>query len=66
MADRLTQAGIGCPGRLPHARSTASRRSPTPVELPATDAAARTHLAIPMSPVLGRAAADAVVAAARG
>jgi dTDP-4-amino-4,6-dideoxygalactose transaminase len=36
------------------------------VELPATEHAARTHLAIPMSPVLSRAQVDEVVAAARG
>ena len=36
-----------------------------PVELPGTDEAARSHLAIPMSPVLGRNAIDEVVAAAR-
>ena len=35
------------------------------VELPATEQAARTHLAIPMSPVLTREQADAVVTAAR-
>ena len=35
------------------------------VDLPATDEVARTHLAIPMSPVLDGAQAEAVVAAAR-
>jgi hypothetical protein len=35
------------------------------VELPGTDHAAATHLAIPISPVLTRAMADEVVAAAR-
>jgi dTDP-4-amino-4,6-dideoxygalactose transaminase len=35
------------------------------VELPGTDEAARTHLAIPMSPVLTREQADEVVAAVR-
>ena len=35
------------------------------VNLPATEEAARTHLAIPMSPVLTRAQADEVVAAVR-
>ena len=34
------------------------------IELPGTDEAARTNLAIPMSPVLSRAEADEVVAAA--
>ena len=33
------------------------------VDLPGTDEAARTNLAIPMSPVLARAQADEVVAA---
>ena len=36
------------------------------LELPATEHAASTHLAIPMSPVLTRAQADEVVAAVRG
>ena len=35
------------------------------IELPATEEAARTHLAIPMSPVLTREQADEVVAAAK-
>ena len=35
------------------------------VELPGTEEAARTHLAIPMSPVLSRAQAEEVVAAVR-
>jgi dTDP-4-amino-4,6-dideoxygalactose transaminase len=35
------------------------------VELPGTEQASRTHLAIPMSPVLSREHVDAVVAAAR-
>jgi dTDP-4-amino-4,6-dideoxygalactose transaminase len=34
------------------------------VELPATDELARTHLAIPMSPVLSRGQVDEVVEAA--
>jgi dTDP-4-amino-4,6-dideoxygalactose transaminase len=37
----------------------------TGVELPATDHAASTHLAIPMSPVLTREQAEQVVAAVR-
>ncbi len=36
------------------------------VELPATEQAARTHLAIPLSPVLAREQVDEVVAAIRG
>jgi dTDP-4-amino-4,6-dideoxygalactose transaminase len=35
------------------------------VELPATEEAARTHLAIPMSPVLSDEQVDEVVAAVR-
>jgi dTDP-4-amino-4,6-dideoxygalactose transaminase len=35
------------------------------VELPATDELARTHLALPMSPVLSREQAEQVTAAAR-
>ena len=48
-------------------RCTASRRCApwSDVELPGTDEAARTHLAIPMSPVLSREQADEVVAAVR-
>jgi dTDP-4-amino-4,6-dideoxygalactose transaminase len=34
-------------------------------ELPGTEEAARTHLAIPMSPVLGREQADEIVAVVR-
>ena len=37
----------------------------TSVELPATEEAARTHLAIPMSPVLDAVAADEVTQAVR-
>jgi dTDP-4-amino-4,6-dideoxygalactose transaminase len=36
------------------------------IDLPGTEHAARTHLALPMSAVLSREQADAVVAAARG
>jgi dTDP-4-amino-4,6-dideoxygalactose transaminase len=35
------------------------------VELPATEEAARTHLAIPLSPMLSREQVDEVVTAAR-
>jgi dTDP-4-amino-4,6-dideoxygalactose transaminase len=38
---------------------------PPRVPLPGTEEAARTHLAIPMSPVLSREQADEVVAAVR-
>ena len=52
--------------RTPVHRQAAMRRWGDGVELPATEHAARTHLAIPMSPVLTRAQADDVVKAARG
>jgi dTDP-3-amino-3,4,6-trideoxy-alpha-D-glucose transaminase len=63
----LEAAGIGC---KPYYRTPVHRQAPmrewsAGVELPATEHAARTHLAIPMSPVLTREQADQVVAAAR-
>jgi dTDP-3-amino-3,4,6-trideoxy-alpha-D-glucose transaminase len=63
----LEDAGIGCKAyyRTPVHRQPAMRRWGAGVELPDTEAAARGHLAIPMSPVLTRAQADEVVAAAR-
>jgi dTDP-3-amino-3,4,6-trideoxy-alpha-D-glucose transaminase len=70
-ADRLqhalTAAGIGCQGyyRTPVHRQPAMRAWGSGVELPGTEEAARTHLAIPMSPVLTQAQADEVAAAAR-
>jgi dTDP-3-amino-3,4,6-trideoxy-alpha-D-glucose transaminase len=36
------------------------------LELPATEEVARTHLAVPMSPMLDRGQPDEVAAAARG
>jgi dTDP-4-amino-4,6-dideoxygalactose transaminase len=65
LAEALGAGGIGCRGyyRTPIHRQPGLRQA---VELPGTDEAARTHLAIPMSPVLDRAAVDAVVAAAHG
>jgi dTDP-4-amino-4,6-dideoxygalactose transaminase len=63
----LKGAGIG---HKPYYRTPVHRQPPmrqwgAGVELPATEHAARTHLAIPMSPVLNREQADEVVAAAR-
>jgi dTDP-4-amino-4,6-dideoxygalactose transaminase len=63
----LAAAQIGC---KPYYRTPVHRQAPMRewgegTELPATEHAARTHLAIPMSPVLTRAQADEVVAAAR-
>src|SRR4051812_11948539 len=62
----LTEAGIGARPyyRVPAHKQPAMREWGD-VELPGTDEAARTHLAIPMSPVLSRAQADEVVAVAR-
>jgi dTDP-3-amino-3,4,6-trideoxy-alpha-D-glucose transaminase len=64
----LAEAQIGCKAyyRTPIHRQAAMRAWGEGVELPGTEQAARTHLAIPMSPVLGRAQVDEVVAAVRG
>ena len=66
LAAALSAAGIGCKGyyRVPLHRQAAMRPW-SDVELPGTDEAARTHLALPMSPVLSREQAEAVVAAVR-
>jgi len=63
----LAAAGIGCKAyyRTPVHRQAPMREWGAGVRLPATEHAARTHLAIPMSPVLTRAQADEVAAAAR-
>jgi dTDP-3-amino-3,4,6-trideoxy-alpha-D-glucose transaminase len=63
----LERARIGCKPyyRTPVHRQPPMRQWGEKLELPATEEAARTHLAIPMSPVLTRAQADEVVAAAR-
>ena len=63
----LADAGIGCKAyyRTPVHRQAAMREWGAGVELPGTEEAARTHLAIPMSPVLTRGQADEVVAAVR-
>jgi len=63
----LANAGIGHKAyyRTPVHRQVAMREWGAGVELPATDEAARTHLAIPMSPVLTREQVDEVVAAIR-
>ncbi|HEX2204267.1 MAG TPA: glycoside hydrolase family 3 N-terminal domain-containing protein, partial [Longimicrobium sp.] len=67
LAAALERAGIGCKAyyRVPTHLQPAMREYAPAVELPGTDEAARTHLAIPMSPVLSRAQAAAVVAAVR-
>lgn len=67
LAAALGEAGVGNKAyyRAPVHRQPAMTPYAAGVELPATDELARTHLAIPMSPVLTRAQADEVVAAAR-
>jgi dTDP-4-amino-4,6-dideoxygalactose transaminase len=61
----LEDAGIGHKAyyRTPVHRQAAMREWGGDVELPATEQAARMHLAIPMSPVLSREQVDEVVAA---
>ncbi len=63
----LAAAGIGHKGyyRTPVHRQAPMLEWAAGVELPATEHAARTHLAIPMSPALTREHVDHVVAAAR-
>jgi dTDP-4-amino-4,6-dideoxygalactose transaminase len=63
----LGSAGVGS---KPYYRTPVHRQAPmrewgAGVQLPFTEEAARTHLAIPMSPVLTREQADEVVTAAR-
>jgi dTDP-4-amino-4,6-dideoxygalactose transaminase len=62
----LTEAGIGARSyyRVPAHRQPAMREYGAGAELPGTEEAARTHLAIPMSPVLSAEQAAEVVAAA--
>ena len=66
LAARLKERGIGQKAyyRVPTHRQPAMREWGARVELPATDEAARTHLAIPMSPVLTAEQAREVVGAA--
>ena len=66
VAGALSAADIGCKPyyRVPLHRQAAMRPW-SDVDLPGTEEAARTHLAIPMSPVLTREQADAVVATVR-
>jgi dTDP-4-amino-4,6-dideoxygalactose transaminase len=67
VARALTAAGIGNRSyyRTPVHLQPPMRAWAGNATLPGTEHAARTHLAIPMSPVLSRAQADEVVAAAR-
>jgi len=64
----LGAAGVGARGyyRTPlHRQAALAPWVPADLSLPVTDELARTHLAIPMNPLLDRAAADAVAAAVR-
>jgi dTDP-3-amino-3,4,6-trideoxy-alpha-D-glucose transaminase len=67
LAAALERAGIGHKAyyRVPTHRQPAMREWAPAGELPGTDEAARTHLAIPISPVLSREQAAEVVAAVR-
>jgi dTDP-3-amino-3,4,6-trideoxy-alpha-D-glucose transaminase len=68
LEEALAAAGVGCRPyyRTPVHRQQAMLRWGQGVELPGTEQAARTHLAIPMSPTLTREQVQEVVAAARG
>jgi dTDP-4-amino-4,6-dideoxygalactose transaminase len=66
LAAALAAAGIGARAYYDvplHRQAALAPWVPGDLALPATDLLARTHLAIPMSPLLDRAAADEVVAA---
>ncbi len=67
LASALGEAGIGNKVyyRVPVHQQPAMREWPPAVELPGTDEAARTHLAIPMSPVLSPEQASEVAAVVR-
>jgi dTDP-4-amino-4,6-dideoxygalactose transaminase len=67
LAAGLKAAGVGHKAyyRTPVHRQPALAHFGAGVDLPATDEVARTHLAIPMSPVLSREQATEVVAAVR-
>ena len=68
LASALQTAGIGHKAyyRVPtHLQPAMREYAPQQRELPGTEEAARTHLAIPMSPVLSRDQAAEVVAAVR-
>jgi dTDP-4-amino-4,6-dideoxygalactose transaminase len=67
LAAALAAAGVGHKAyyRIPVHRQPAMAPYADGLDLPATEELARTHLAIPMSPVLSRAQAEEVVAAVR-
>jgi dTDP-3-amino-3,4,6-trideoxy-alpha-D-glucose transaminase len=68
LAWALSEAGIGCRPyyRTPVHEQPAMRAWGEGLTLPGTAEAARTHLAIPISPVLSREQAEQVVGAIRG
>ncbi len=65
LAAALMQRDIGCKAyyRTPVHRQPAMARWGAEAELPATDEVARTHLAVPMSPVLSAEQAGEITAA---
>ena len=68
LAAALAAAGVGARAYYDvplHRQAALAPWVPAGLELPATDRLAATHLAIPMSPLLDRAAADEVTAAVR-
>ncbi|HTA13536.1 MAG TPA: DegT/DnrJ/EryC1/StrS family aminotransferase [Solirubrobacteraceae bacterium] len=67
LATALGEVGIGCRAyyRTPVHEQPAMRAWGTGLTLPGTEEAARTHLAIPISPVLSREQAEQVVSAIR-
>ncbi|MDQ3723587.1 MAG: DegT/DnrJ/EryC1/StrS family aminotransferase, partial [Actinomycetota bacterium] len=67
LAAGLREHGIGCKAyyRLPVHRQPAMLAIAAGVELPVTDELARTHLALPMSPVLSIEQATEVTGAVR-
>ncbi len=67
LATALADAGIGCRAyyRTPVHEQPAMRAWGEGLTLPGTEEAARTHLAIPISPVLSREQAEQVVSAVR-
>jgi len=68
LATALGEAGIGCRAyyRTPVHAQPAMRAWGTGLDLPGTEECARTHLAIPISPVLSDEQVEQVVAAVRG
>ena len=67
LAEALGRAGIGSKVyyRVPAHRQPAMREWGADAQLPATEELARTHLAVPISPVLTGAGAAEVAAAVR-